>query len=220
MMPQRVYSGNCNAQLHVFEPLDVIMGAAGAPASDPLAAERERLEQDVFAKGVAAGRSAAEEKVHAAGQMLVRAAEQMRQEMDRARRALHQEALELAMAVARQVVMCELSLRPECVAAVVERLLDATDGRKAFALRVHPDDAARLAALPVAQALAQGGIQVQADPELRPGGCILETGFGKLDARVETRLAELAETLLGDAARETAGADDVSDAIEQRETPA
>jgi flagellar biosynthesis/type III secretory pathway protein FliH len=38
---------------------------------------------------------------------------------------------------------------------------------------------------------------LQSSPEIKPGGVILETGFGKLDARLETRLDEMTAALLG-----------------------
>ena len=47
---------------------------------------------------------------------------------------------------------------------------------------------------------------MQASPEIKPGGVILETGFGKLDARLETRLDELTAALLGKQESESATA--------------
>jgi flagellar assembly protein FliH len=41
-----------------------------------------------------------------------------------------------------------------------------------------------------------GYLEVQEDPRVEEGGCIVETVFGNIDARIETQLANLREELL------------------------
>lgn len=38
-------------------------------------------------------------------------------------------------------------------------------------------------------------IRLEPDPKVKPGGCIVETNYGEIDAQVETRLAQLWESL-------------------------
>jgi flagellar biosynthesis/type III secretory pathway protein FliH len=69
-------------------------------------------------------------------------------------------------------------------------------------VRVHPDD------LPVVEALrarigeragVTGGFTVTTDVEVGRGGCVVESELGRIDARVETKLAALARAVGVDA---------------------
>ena len=94
--------------------------------------------------------------------------------------------------------MGEMKTNPGAVAEIVSALLAEAEGRKVFAVRLHPDDLERLKQSPGAvERLEKAKIALQASPEIKPGGVILETGFGKLDARLETRLDEMTAALLG-----------------------
>jgi flagellar biosynthesis/type III secretory pathway protein FliH len=94
--------------------------------------------------------------------------------------------------------MGEMKTNPALVGEIVSALLDEAEGRKVFAVRLHPDDIERLKQSPGAvERLEKAKIALQSSPEIKPGGVILETGFGKLDARLETRLDEMTAALLG-----------------------
>jgi flagellar biosynthesis/type III secretory pathway protein FliH len=94
--------------------------------------------------------------------------------------------------------MGEMKTNPGVVGEIVSALLSEAEGRKVFAVRLHPDDVERLKQSPGAmERLEKAKIALHAAPEIKPGGVILETGFGKLDARLETRLDEMAAALLG-----------------------
>jgi len=117
-------------------------------------------------------------------------------EEDSLREAMKHDVLRLILAIARQVVMSELKSHPEAIGEIVRKLLDEAEGRKVFSVHLHPDDVKRIAASPLAHLLEEAEIAVHPSEEITPGGCILETAFGRLDARLETRIQELAGSLL------------------------
>jgi flagellar biosynthesis/type III secretory pathway protein FliH len=177
---------------HVLEPLRS-PDASGEGGPDALWREG-------YQKGLADGlRQAEQGKTFEAAQALARAVEQLQAEFSPAaeqkRRA---EILELSLAIARRVVMGEMKTNPRAVGEIVAALLSEAEGRKVFAVRLHPDDIERLKQSPEAVArLEKAKIALQSAPEIKPGGVILETGFGRLDARLETRLDEMTSALLG-----------------------
>ena len=59
---------------------------------------------------------------------------------------------------------------------------------------VHPDDPA-LVAQGAGDALAARGARLMADVTLQRGGCRIESDLGSIDARIETRWAQAAQTL-------------------------
>ena len=210
MNTQKVYPADFDVRTHVFEPL----GLSGAAMADPEesrrarvreaemlrqrhAEEAQRAQETSYSQGLEAGREAALQEMGQSVVALTAAAGQLSSEFGRVREDLKHQMLQLSLAVARQVVMAELKTQPDVIGDVVRRALDEAEGRNVVAVQLHPDDADRVARLPVAHLLEQAEVEVRANDELTPGGCVVETGFGRLDARVETRLNEIADVLLG-----------------------
>jgi type III secretion system HrpE/YscL family protein len=120
------------------------------------------------------------------------------QERDRMLAALEPQAVEIAMLAAKRVIGQELSLRPELVVGIVAPLLARVRRARQVTVRVHPDDRAALKAC--LSALCAGaelaaGLQVETDPALCRGDCVVVSDIGTLDARIETQLSALARAL-------------------------
>lgn len=105
--------------------------------------------------------------------------------------AVHQrmgdEVLELACAIARQVVRRELradtaALRPVIAEALGELV---ADGRP-IAVRLHPDDARELGPA-LATEFSASSIQWIPDAEIAPGGCLVEQAGTVIDGHLEKR---------------------------------
>jgi flagellar biosynthesis/type III secretory pathway protein FliH len=195
-VPARAEPGDRKSAVvcHVLEPLHSPFDCS----SDSEGGEETRREG--YRKGLEDGlRQAEQGKTFQAANALASAFEQLRAEFSPAaeqrRRA---EILELSLAIARRVVMGEMKTNPGAVGQIVSALLTEAESRKVFAVRLHPDDLERIKQSPGAvERLEKAKIALQSSPEIRPGGVILETGFGKLDARLETRLDEMTAALLG-----------------------
>ncbi|HZR99613.1 MAG TPA: FliH/SctL family protein [Chloroflexota bacterium] len=111
-------------------------------------------------------------------------------------RALEEQLVELALAVAAKVVAREVERDPALVVGVVRDTLAELQDATIVRLRVHPDDHALVA--PHWERLrqqrgAEQGLLV-ADERVQRGGCIVETAVGRVDAQLDTRLAQVAET--------------------------
>jgi flagellar assembly protein FliH len=71
------------------------------------------------------------------------------------------------------------------------------EGQKLF-IQVHPADGPRVRDelplwIPVNKALQK--ITVEENPRLQRGGCIVDTGAGRVDARIETQTAQLLDVV-------------------------
>ena len=102
---------------------------------------------------------------------------------------------QIATALARQVVRSELATRPEAIAQVASEAVHAVLlSARHIRVFVHPDDEA------LVQAGAGAALQARAacvlvDPALTRGGCRVESDLGGIDARIESRWSQAAETL-------------------------
>jgi flagellar biosynthesis/type III secretory pathway protein FliH len=117
---------------------------------------------------------------------------------DRLLVASEREVAHLALEVAGAILGRALASDPSLVAAVAARAVSAARDRREVTLRVHPSDegTVRAAASGLAALLARApGLVLRADPAVPPGGAVVETEAGRVDASVEAQLALLARTL-------------------------
>jgi len=99
---------------------------------------------------------------------------------------------------AAQRILAGLPITPELIeAAVREACAEVEDGSE-FTIQVHPEDLTLLEKINSPLLLPQGGqerIRFQACPQLTRGGCLVQTRFGVIDARRETKTAALRQLL-------------------------
>jgi flagellar biosynthesis/type III secretory pathway protein FliH len=153
---------------------------------------REEAEA-VFAQAKASLKAQTEQAVRE----LWQTAQALRQE----RCALLQEAaqgtVDLAFRVAQRVVRQEVGADPGVVVPLVRELLQRSAAASSLTIRLSPRDhahlTAHLGAMPEAAGLE--GLRLRVDTLISPGGCVVVSEEGSLDARIETQLERI-ETAL------------------------
>jgi flagellar biosynthesis/type III secretory pathway protein FliH len=159
--------------------------AAQLTAAAQASIERERARG--YAQGVAEGHA------RAARELLdiATARDGMLRERER-------ELGELTLLLAAKLAGPTFERDPRALEALMTPLLERVRRARTVVLRVAPDAAdyvrARIAAL-VESLELEAAIEVQADPAIAMGGCVVESDLGTLDARLETRVTELARAL-------------------------
>lgn len=193
-----IYPPDAEAKEHVFEPLRPVFAGGHATTGYPQIRQYdlEEVQRDAYERGLKEGKELVDRDLIRVVHGMAQAVNRWKAEEDSLREAMKHDVLRLILAIARQVVMAELKSHPEAIGEIVRKLLEEAEGRKVFSVHLHPDDVKRLAASPLAHLLEGAEIAVHPSEEMSPGGCILETSFGRLDARLETRIQELAESLL------------------------
>ncbi len=165
-----------------------------APRVAMTAAELEQRVNAAYKKGFEEGQAAARRSLAAdVGAMqgkLARAIEELTGLRARARREAEQDAVALAIAVARRILHRELTVAPEALLGLVKAALEKMEAREIHRVRVARSDAAA-----VRQFFDQMGapqrVEVLADPALEPGSVRIESSTGTLDASVDTQLEEI-----------------------------
>jgi type III secretion protein L len=105
----------------------------------------------------------------------------------------------LSVKVAEKIIGAELAARPEAIAAVVSQALRTVRHQRDISIRVHPS---HVPALEGRKAQLLGvlsrarDLMIRGDESMRPGGCVIETELGTLDADLTTQL-EILERALG-----------------------
>jgi flagellar assembly protein FliH len=110
-----------------------------------------------------------------------------------------QQIVDLVLLISRKVVKLIAEQTQEVVIANVKESLRKVKGRGDIIIRVNMTDL-QLSTEHIKdfiQTLERGqGIQVQEDSSINRGGCIIETEFGDIDARISSQLAELETKIL------------------------
>ncbi len=126
-------------------------------------------------------------------QKVAHAVEILRLQAERLAEQARADALEIGFFVARRVLQAELSTSPDALFALVRSALQRAGDSRKIVVRAHPQDAQSLS--PVLKkgelGVAAASVEVLPDPSLSPGDCVVDTDFGKIDGRLDTRLDEL-----------------------------
>ena len=161
------------------------------------------LERDGFARGYASGERAGTEAGAKRAEAMLRRIAQTVEELDRLKAGLvhrtERQVVQLALALARRVVLRELTLDPDLVAAMAHVALERLGDGSPATIHLNPDDYAVVASKR-GEHWAGTNVSLLPDPTLPRGGCLVESAFGVIDASVDAQFGELAAALLGDPA--------------------
>jgi len=105
--------------------------------------------------------------------------------------------MQIALECAKKIV-ADTPISPELVEAVVREAVMQTKETAEIMVQLHPDDLALLRKhqSPILQGLPEAGpLKFIGSSEISRGGCLVQTRFGLLDARRETKLEQLRETI-------------------------
>lgn len=173
-----------------------------ASLREMLSAEKlEEIRQQAHAEGFEQGRhegvQAGQKQVAAQVQRLNQILNALAEPLRDVNARVEQELVQLALAVARQVVRREVSIEPAQVIAVVREAIAALPSHaERIQVFLHPDDAA-LMRDHTAGTESAAAWRILEDPALTRGGCRVTSENSHIDATLESRLAAVVEQLMG-----------------------
>ncbi len=110
-------------------------------------------------------------------------------------RRLEEEAVRLALSIARKILHREAQVDPLLLMGVVKVALDKIEGATEVALLVHPQRASDWRRQLAAVMPAGKPLEIVEDPALEPDHCRLRTSMGTADLGLEGQLKEIEEGL-------------------------
>lgn len=107
------------------------------------------------------------------------------------------EMVQLAVEIAKKIVRREVTVDREIVISLARVALSRLHNRALASIRLHPDDYQYLAAH--RDKLGTGStVKLIEDASISRGGCLIETDFGDVDARIEQQFSEIERGFLND----------------------
>lgn len=179
-------------------PVSQMREAGKAAAPDAGAAEAQKESEArtraAYNQGLAAGEAAARERAQQKLDPVLHGLNTMIAELASLRKRVRMEAeddaVKLAIAIARRVLYRELATDPEAILGLVKAAFSKLNARETQRLRLTSADAA-LVQEHRAKLQIPPGLEIAADGSLTPGSAIFETSRGDLDASIETQLSEI-----------------------------
>jgi flagellar assembly protein FliH len=162
---------------------------------DERAVEREAREQ-----GLAEGMRAAEESYRAKIGRVDSLSGALQDEREGFFDRVEPELVRLAVSIAEKILDQELELRPELVVDMVRSAMKRLRDRERLRVSVNPRDFEQVRSARDDLIAAVDGVrklEVVEDRRVDPGGCVIESQNGTLDARIRTQVDEITRALEG-----------------------
>ncbi|MBT8342405.1 MAG: hypothetical protein HKP58_09760, partial [Desulfatitalea sp.] len=176
--------------------------AAHLDGSESLAQKVREAERLAFEEAFAQGRDASlkdeQEKVRPLHDVLTRTDLAVRAHRQQIPDQCQHDAVRLALALAKDLIDYELTHRSEPYDGILRAAIERVAGQEQIKIRGNPADRKTIDTI-LADLFPDAGrldkFQISADPSIQAGGCLIETDFGVVDARIEGQLDAVRERL-------------------------
>jgi flagellar assembly protein FliH len=161
--------------------------------------EEEKLKSQARQQGLEEARALAQQEL----QKKLKELEQQGEEMEAERRLffdkVEPELARLAVGIAEKVIAKELETSPEIVIGLVRNAMKRMRERETLRVRLNPEDLPLVKAARedlMAEVNGVNKLDLQEDRRVGPGGCMVESSNGVLDATIKTQLEKLEQVII------------------------
>lgn len=162
------------------------------------------LEREAYDKGFAQGEKDGLELGNKKSLKIIENIENLLTEVSKIKKSIikhyEREILEIIFAIAEKVVRCQLNSDDKIIKDAVLEALNLAVEKSKLILKINPEDLDYIEKLRpeiFTEFKEIKSITVTPDPSVTRGGCFLETPYGDVDARIETRLEKIYQSLEG-----------------------
>lgn len=174
----------------------------------------KQIETEAFMRGFSRGEKAGFDAAGSRIELLLEALSESVTRLDRLKKEIRHsseiEIVELALAIARKIVCREVATRKEVIVDIAKEAMKKVEDQEEIKIKLNPADL---------EYLQQAGfnlskfnssidnIQIQAEDTIEDGGCIIETGWGEIDARIDRQLQVVEEAFREELQKISTGTD-------------
>ncbi len=159
----------------------------------------EQQVQESYEKGFEEGKRQAERGLANVFKALRDAVEELTDLKEHVLRSSEEDLLELAVMIARKVIHQEIATDRLILAKVVSAAVSNASDRDELVIRLNPEDHRMVSAhkhLYLNGCNDERLVELRADEVIAPGGCIVDTVMGEIDARTDSQVDEIFRGLL------------------------
>jgi len=158
--------------------------------------EAEEIKEHAKESGLEGAQRAAEETASEKVKEALETLNQAAIERKKIIKDAENEILRLALKVAEQIIKSEVSLHRDVSLNIVSDAINRVSDREQVIIRVNRDDVENIKKYKDRISSIVDGIKslsIVEDEGVEPGGCVVETNLGYVDARISTKIAAIEE---------------------------
>jgi flagellum-specific ATP synthase len=189
------------------EPTTYCFPAIDCPSESSMEADRSETAVDVartqaYENGYAKGKSHVLNAQSEQSGLLERVLGDASGRINAHRRTVHHacqsDAVRLAVSIAREIIVHELAEEPKSAIPLFRNALEMVAGQQNIKIKIHPQDDPIVRSIlseemPFAD--MEDYFTIVFDRSLKSGGCLIETDYGEIDARIDRQLDALEKIL-------------------------
>lgn len=169
---------------------------------DGIKEQTEEISEKAYVKGYEEGEKAGMEAEKKKLKPVLETLRASISELDNVRSELHssaeRQAVELALVIAKKIVGHEVSINKEVIFRVLKETLKRVTDQEEIHIKINPSD---LQAIKDAEfqvsSIGKGveNVTLESADAISRGGCLIETNFGVIDARIDSQVQVVEEAL-------------------------
>jgi flagellar biosynthesis/type III secretory pathway protein FliH len=165
--------------------------------------EAQQILEQAGNEGYSDGLKRAQAEIEADRQMAIEQSQSLIEEARKTKIAIldsvENDIVRLAMAIAKKVIVAELSSNPQAIVDIVRQAISFLDNPYNVRVYVNPADLQYLMDSIASEGLTDIGstdleIELKADRRISSGGCIVDSGMGSVDAQLESRIGKVEDS--------------------------
>jgi len=163
----------------------------------------EKVKEVFYRKGFEEGKREAETSILVLKEVLKQAVEKLEVEKQNFLKRSERQLVEMALAISKKIIRKEVSVDPEIIRKIAREALQriVNSGSEKIVMRINPRDWESIMQSHRELLLPNGSgneIRIEKDERIEPGGCIVETEKGLVNASIEHQLERIGKALLGE----------------------
>jgi len=160
--------------------------------------ETEQKVREAYEKGKEESTSAAEEKISEKVAQLASIIESLKEERQSLLREAETAVVDLSLSIARKFVNTAAVMNSDLIKRTIKSAVKMVTEKDKVVIRINPEDLEEVRAhlddiIFIGDGI--GKLQIRPDKKVDRGGCVVETEAGNIDARIESRFAEIEKAL-------------------------
>ena len=160
--------------------------------------EAEQKIKEAYEKGKEESTSAAEEKISEKVAQLASIIESLKEERQSLLKQAETAVVDMSLAIARKFVDTATVMNSDLIKKTIKSAVKMVTEKDKVIIRINPEDLEEVRAhqddiIFIGDGI--GKLEIRPDKKVDRGGCVVETEAGNIDARIESRFAEIEKTL-------------------------
>lgn len=157
--------------------------------------ERESIYQSGYNAGVEAGRAEVEKQYQEETQAVGSVVRKLQEERWRLRKDAELSLMHLVVQISERVLNHELETTPSLIENILHEAMAYIQENELLEVTLHPADYTYIEEQSEVLEALPDGVRLKRDASIQRGGCILQTNMETIDARLETKLEQIADQL-------------------------